>query len=331
MIVDLRRFIERGEPHWRRLEELLARIESAPDAALTLAEIGSLHTLYERTGCDLAELETNTLNEPSLHERLERLMARAYGEIHAQRTRRIRFAPLAWFSHAFPQAFRRRFRHFALSVAIMAGGMLFGGAAVLLDPSSRGVLLPFGHDRIDPGERVTWEEQSSLEQTGGRHSFSARLLQNNVRASCLTLAAGITFGIGSALLLFSNGAALGGIIADYLAGGQGLFLAGWLLPHGAVEIPCILIAGQAGLLLGMALCGRRSRLGMGARMREVLPDLATLAGGTAILLVYAALVESFLSQYHSPALYPLKIAFGLAELLVLGLFLSRAGRPLPTA
>ena len=61
-------------------------------------------------------------------------------------------------------------------------------------------------------------------------------------------------------------------------------------------------------------------------MREALPDLATLAGGTAILLVYAALVESFLSQYHSPALYPFKIAFGLAELLVLGLFLSRAGR-----
>jgi uncharacterized membrane protein SpoIIM required for sporulation len=122
---------------------------------------------------------------------------------------------------------------------------------------------------------------------------------------------------------------LGGIVADYLAAGEGRFLAGWLLPHGTVEIPCILIAGQAGLLLGAALFGRRSRLRVGLRMRAVLPDLATLVGGATVLLAYAALVESFLSQYHGPALYPLKTAFGLAELFLLGLFLARGGKKKP--
>ena len=47
----------------------------------------------------------------------------------------------------------------------------------------------------------------------------------------------------------------------------------------------------------------------------------------AALLVWAGLVESFLSQYHEPVIsYNLKISFGVFELLGLILFLALAGR-----
>jgi hypothetical protein len=47
----------------------------------------------------------------------------------------------------------------------------------------------------------------------------------------------------------------------------------------------------------------------------------------ALLLVWAGLVEAFLSQYHEPVLpYPVKIAFGMVELILLILFLGRSGR-----
>jgi hypothetical protein len=43
--------------------------------------------------------------------------------------------------------------------------------------------------------------------------------------------------------------------------------------------------------------------------------------------VWAALVESFVSQYHQPVLpYALKIAFGLCEAAALAGFLRWAGR-----
>ena len=42
---------------------------------------------------------------------------------------------------------------------------------------------------------------------------------------------------------------------DDIAGGQAVFLAGWLLPHGSIEIPAILLGGQAGLILAGALIG----------------------------------------------------------------------------
>ena len=64
------------------------------------------------------------------------------------------------------------------------------------------------------------------------------------------------------LILFYNGVILGAIVVDYLRAGEAWFLAGWLLPHGVVEIPAILVAGQAGFLLGQALInsntGRRA-------------------------------------------------------------------------
>ena len=52
-----------------------------------------------------------------------------------------------------------------------------------------------------------------------------------------------------------------------------------------------------------------------------------LIGGVAAMLVWAGLVEAFVSQDHEPALsYGLKIGFGVIEMLLLGLFLWRAGR-----
>jgi uncharacterized membrane protein SpoIIM required for sporulation len=137
----------------------------------------------------------------------------------------------------------------------------------------------------------------------------------------------MTWGVGTVLLLFSNGVMLGAVVADYLQAGQSAFLVGWLLPHGAIEIPSILLAGQAGLMLAGALLGRPGAHSVGRRFRAVVPDVVTLIGGVAVLLVWAGLVEAFFSQYHEPVIpYGIKIAFGLVELTLLILFLEFAGR-----
>jgi uncharacterized membrane protein SpoIIM required for sporulation len=100
-----------------------------------------------------------------------------------------------------------------------------------------------------------------------------------------------------------------------------------LLPHGVIEIPAILIAAQAGLLLGQALVGWRSSESIGQRLRSIGNALVTLICGAGLMLVWAGMIESFLSQYHQPVVpYAAKIGFGLTELLVLILFLCFSGR-----
>jgi uncharacterized membrane protein SpoIIM required for sporulation len=151
-------------------------------------------------------------------------------------------------------------------------------------------------------------------------------MTNNIRVSLFAFGLGITWGLGTVIVLFYNGVILGAVGADYIQAGQIKFLFGWLMPHGAVEIPAILLAGQAGFMLAGALIGWGDPTPRRERMGAVSKDLLTIAGGASVLLVWAGIVESFFSQYHEPVLpYAVKIAFGSIELFALFFFLMRAG------
>ena len=328
MIIDLEKFSAANQPVWHELESMLDRIDESARAPLTLDDAKRLHYLYEHTSADLGKVMTFSA-EPELRRYLESLVARAYSEIHETRGRARRFSLWRWFWRTLPQTFRRHVRAFGMSVAITLVGCAFGGFALAFDPDSKSVIMPFEHLQGDPSERVAWEERARGDHmAGAKASFSSQLMTHNTRVSILTLAMGITWGMGTIVLLFYNGIILGAVAVDYVLAGQTTFLLGWLMPHGVIEIPAILIAGQAGLVLAHALIGFGTRETLGARFRAVLPDLVTLIFGVAIMLVWAGFIEAFLSQYHAPTVpYSAKIAFGGIELVLLVLFLSRAGAP----
>ncbi|HEY8240700.1 MAG TPA: stage II sporulation protein M [Kiritimatiellia bacterium] len=327
MILDLKKFVEKERPVWTELEGRLTALEEDPLAQLDLEGIQRLHYLYERTCSDLARIGSFAA-EMEMRGYLESLVARAYSELHESRDSRTRLHPLRWFFGTFPRAVRRHAGCLRLSVGACVAGMLFGAAAVLIDPHAKETLLPFGHLGGDPSERVSMEEDTGdLDRLEGeKAAFSSWLMTHNIQVSIFAAALGVTWGVGTLVMMFYNGVILGAVCADYVRAGESVFLVGWLLPHGSVEIPSILLAGQAGLLLAVALIGRGSRMQLRMRMRQVLPDFVTLLGGTACLLVWAGLVEAFFSQYHEPALpYALKIALGAIELVLVVLFFSRSG------
>jgi uncharacterized membrane protein SpoIIM required for sporulation len=326
MIIDLPRFIATERPYWTELERTLDKLEAEPGWRMKLEELRRFHLVYERTASDLAKITTFSA-ERETRRYLENLVGRAYGEIHETRERQRRLLLLRWFFLTLPQTFRRHRGAFYVSCAITLAGCAFGGLAIALDPSAKPVLMPFPHLLQDPARRVAQEEKATTDRLGGyKSSFSAFLMTHNTRVSIFTLALGMTWGIGTSLMLFSNGVLLGAVAVDYMAAGQTKFLLGWLLPHGVIEIPAILIAGQAGLILAMALIGWGTRTPLRARLRAISKDLVTLIFGVTVLLVWAGFIEAFLSQYHEPVIpYSAKIAFGLVELLLLCLFLTKSG------
>lgn len=329
MILNLQKFLAQERPFWTELEEMLGQLANDPDRKLSRAQAERFHYLYERAASGLARTATLTA-EPDLHRYLEALVARAYGEIHETRERGARFNFGTWFTQTFPQTFRRHIVSFRLACAIFGAGAIFGAASLALDPPAKSVLIgPFGHLAGSPSERVAMEESTDgFDHMSGRKSrFSTMLMTHNTRVSITTMAMGMTWGVGTVILGFYNGVILGAVSCDYILDGQTIFLLGWLLPHGATEIPALLIAAQAGLLIAATLIGRGSRKPLVQRFREAAPDLVTLIGGVAILLVWAGIIEAFLSQYHAPILpYSAKIAFGTIELAALILFLTRSGR-----
>ena len=327
MIVDLDRFIKREKPYWRELETAIDKIEEEPLWKLSLIEARRLHYLFERASASLVRINTFS-NDPSTQQYVESLVARGYGIIHSLARPQRRFAPVNWFLRTFPRTFRKHIRAFALSVVVTVAGAMFGAFAITFDPDAKSVIVPFEHLQSDPAIRVEKEESAKDDRLeGSKASFASMLMTHNIRISVLVLALGLTLGIGTITLLFYNGVILGAIAADYIIAGKTAFLLGWLLPHGAIEIPAILLAGQAGLVLASALIGRGERTPLKLRLREVTPSLVTLIFGTAVMLIWAGIIEAVFSQYHEPLLpYSVKIAFGCVELLLLILFLAGAGR-----
>jgi uncharacterized membrane protein SpoIIM required for sporulation len=327
MIVDLPRFLSTERPYWQELEKYLDAFERNPDAPPPLPETERFHYLYQRASSSLTKV-THLSSERELRRYLEALVGRAHAEIQESRDRGLGFQPWRWFTRDFPQAFRRHFQAFLVTLALTAVGILFGVICMSLDPESRHVFLPFGHADQTPAERVAAEQKNQgKNMDGAKTMFSAQLMTHNTRVSLFCMALGMTYGFGTIVLLFYNGAMLGAICFDYVVGGQSVFLMGWLLPHGVIEIPAILLAGQAGLMLGHALIGWDSRVPLADRMKSSLPDIVHIIGGVAVLLVWAGIVEAFLSQYHEPVLpYAVKIGFGLVELVLFVSFLWFSGR-----
>jgi uncharacterized membrane protein SpoIIM required for sporulation len=326
MIVDLKRFISQERLIWEELESALRQLQ-AGSAKLSLTEVQRIHYLYERTSSGLLKIRTFAA-EPNLIRSLESLLSRAYTELQDVRADESTWRINRWLLGVFPRTFRKYFRYFVVTLIITVAGAGLGATAVAIDPDAKLVIMPFPNLLQDPAKRVAEEEAKPNPAIATvKSTFSASLMINNIRVSILALALGITWGIGTIIVIFYNGLMLGAVIFDYLRAGKTLFLMGWLLPHGVIEIPAILIAGQAGLLLAQALIGWNSPESLGSRFRKVSGPLVTLIGGVALLLIWAGLIEAFLSQYHQPTLpYSAKIAFGTIELILFAFYLAFGGR-----
>ena len=325
MILDLERFLSRERPKWEELESALEPFERDRFHRPQFEESLRLFDLYQQCAASLARLQE--ASQPELSGFLESLLARAYAQIHSVRKRSsLRF--FEWLTQTLPSVFRRQWRAFALAAGLLLLGAVTGAVLLKLDRDAKAVLMPFPHLLNDPNERVKQEEKDRGKQiTGHQIAFSASLMAHNIGAAFFSMATGMTFGIGTMLTLFANGVDLGAVSADYIRSGQTKFLLGWLLPHGVFEIPAFLIASQAGLLLASALIGWRTRLSRSQRLRAVAGDVFTLSAGAALMLIWAGLIEAFISQYHEPVLpYSGKIAFGLIELILLAWFFARSGR-----
>ncbi len=327
MILDLDKFIAKERLFWDELSGLLRLLDEQPDRRQSLDEAKRFYYLYQRTSSDLVKLKTFA-GEAATTRFLERLVARAYSQLHRDSGESVPFRPWKWITLTFPNTFRRHWIAFALSIGTFWVGAGFGMTALKLNYDSKADFIPpqFSHLNERPSKRVEREEKRDFDAFQGRHAFSAQLMTHNTKVTILTMVTGFLWGVFTLILLFYNGIIIGVVIFDYLSDGQGIFLTAWLLPHGSFELPAIFIGGQAGLVISRTMFGWGTNLRLRQRFARIRGDLLTLIAGAALLLIWAGIIESFLSQYHDPRFYPWKIGLGAIQLTALVLYLSLCGR-----
>jgi uncharacterized membrane protein SpoIIM required for sporulation len=190
----------------------------------------------------------------------------------------------------------------------MFGAAGLSGVWADRDPGAAAGLVPGAYQSVTQPR----PHGSNLHLTRSeRTALSGQIFTNNIRVTLLTFAAGITAGIGTALLLLLNGVMLGVVGGLAVGSGNGRVFFELVTAHGVLELSCIVVSAAAGLRMGWALIepGTRTRaaaLGVEAR------DAIKIVLGTAPWLVLAGLIEGFLTPAGLGLAAVLAVGFGAA-------------------
>jgi uncharacterized membrane protein SpoIIM required for sporulation len=308
-------WIEKRKPYWQKLESLLTSGSSGVKS-LSHGELQELSLLYRQTAADLAAIRQDP---SSVHfaRYLNQLMARAHNTIYAGH-RANPWAIVTFFSHEYPQVFRRNLKYCVLAFAVFVVGGLAGAALTLQDPDFQ--LQVLGPQMVQTIQRKQMWTHSII---GMKPVASSRIMTNNISVCFLSYAAGITAGIGTLYMMFFNGLLMGVIGTACALAGMSLSLWSFVAPHGALELPAIFIAGGAGLkiahgLLFPGMLPRKESLALAGR------EATTLVLGTVPILIIAGTIEAFVSP--TGLAIPLKFAMSAALAVLLAAYLFLAGR-----
>jgi len=320
--MDFNRFLRERRHRWNRLGEILDRIDKNGFGGLEPAEVEELFALYRLVSSDLNLVQTRTGN-PALIDYLESLVGRAYSNLSPPPEKNPFKTWKDIVRNRFPATIRAEKKLLAITVLAFLAGTMFGFVLTMVSPRTMEVFLPAEHLMMSPSERVERLEnmerdgKSSVEGAGEHAAFSTFLFTHNIRVMVLGFALGLTFGIGTIVILFYNGAILGSIAAAYLQDGVMEFFIAWVGPHGSIELPCIIFGCMAGLMMARAQF-RRDGGSFRAQIREMRPALVNILIGTATLLVIAGIIEGGFSQINEPTL-PYEIKIAVAASLFVGL------------
>jgi uncharacterized membrane protein SpoIIM required for sporulation len=314
--VDLDRYIARNEPTWQRLEELSGRARRGL-GRLGPGEVEELVQLYQRTSAHLSYVRTY-IPEPALVSRLTQLVASANGVIYRRRSGSAR-SLVQFFSLAFPGAVYhcRRFAYVAaaaLFVPALALGIWLSHDADALDRSaSAGARHEYVRDQFEQ----YYSDESPL-------TFFAHVTTNNIQVSFRAYALGaISGGLGGLAVLAVNGASVGQVAAWMTSEGELARFLGFIVPHGALELTSIVLAGAAGLAVGWALIAPGDRRRADA-LREEGQRSITIVLGLMAFFVAAGLVEGFITGRGLPPV--IRVALGLVVWVAFVGYLAGRGR-----
>jgi uncharacterized membrane protein SpoIIM required for sporulation len=325
---DLRsvRFRREREPGWKRLEDLVARVEQGGIARLSFDEARDLTATYRQTINSLSVAREISLDQ-ALLEYLDNLAARAYLVIYAPQAS-IRNLVANLFVAGIPQAVRRSVPVLLIGFGLMVVGALLGYALVMRDSSWFYTFVPgqLAGGR-DPSSSYEVLRASLYGDESGTHntlaSFATYLFSHNTQVAIMVFSLGVFWALPTALLTFYNGTVLGAFFAVFAQKGLGYDVFAWLSIHGVTEISAICVAAAGGAQLGLAILlpgdlTRKDALRLRGRDAT---KLLILAG---VMLFAAAILEGFFRQtVQSPGL---RLVIGWGMGLVWLTWLARAGR-----
>lgn len=290
-------FVARYQTEWQALERWLAlRGDSARNARRQVAEDAlndeDIPQHYRRL-CQQLALARRRGYSPQLVARLQLLMQQGHSLLYRTPPPRWRRA-LEFLLADFPQLVRSQARSMWVATALFVVPLV--GTFVLVQWYPAFIHLLMDNAEIAAMERMYDPGAPHLGRDSGTDwMMFGHYIMNNISIGLRTFASGLLAGVGTVLVLLFNGLTIGAVAGHLQHIGHGAPFWRFVVGHGAFELTAIVIAGGAGLQLGMRLLapGRRPRIDA---LVEGGVIGARLCLGVAAMLLVAAFIEAFWSS-----------------------------------
>jgi len=268
--------------------------------------------LYRQVAADLSVLRQDSTSR-TYAQYVNQLLARAHHIIYSGRKTNLQTL-FRFLRDEYPVIFQRQIGYVAASLLVSVAFGVLGAALTSARPE-------FMRHFVGPEMIATMERHQMW-----THSIvsvapmeTSAIMTNNLSVSFMLFASGIVFGLGTFWYLYINGMMLGVIGAACQHYDMSIALWSFVAPHGALELPSIIIAGAAGFRLGHAM------LFPGAlRWKESVArggiEATKLVSGIIPLLVIAGCLEGFFSPSQAPVWLKFTVGALLFTLLNLWLF-----------
>ena len=279
------KFIEQNKDKWLEFEKLLEAESRDPDR---------LSKYFIQVSDDLSYART-FYNNRKIRVYLNNLCQQLFYIIYKAPKKRGVGGFLNFWKEELPLVAYRSRRELLVSFLIFIMAVSIGVLSSANDPDFVRTIL--GNQYVDMTvENINSGDPMAVYKKMNEVDMFLGITFNNLKVALNTFLMGILWALGSIIILMYNGIMIG--CFQYFFVQQELFQESFLTiwMHGTLEISAIVIAGASGIVLGKGIInpGTYSRL---QSFQISAKNGARLFAGIVPVLVFAALIESFVTRY----------------------------------
>ena len=312
------RFEEAYSPQWAELTRILDDLPGRDLSDTRKGELEEAPRLYRRV-CNHYSLALRRRYTSGLAGQLHSLVLQGHRRIHRNRGQSLHEV-LAFFHTVFPRRVREAWAYTLASLLFFLVPALLTACWTYREPTAiYAVMSPMQVERIEQAYHK--QRTRSAEQD---IAMFGHYIQNNVSIDFRTFAGGLFFGAGALLVLVYNGVFMGGVSGHLSHPPFGEHYWAFVIGHAPLELTAMLLAGAAGLMLGMTLLrpGPWRRLDA---LRLAATPAMQIRLGAALMTSLAAVIEAFWSAQTLPM--SVKIGFSALNWAAILAYFAFCGRP----